>query len=118
MPLYKAAGNNLSALVAADGLTGGFIKDSQAGTFGLARLGDGSLAAAQSALLVGTATNDNAAAGQIGEVISSTVLIADKVPLANGTPKTITSIILTPGDWDVWGNVAWVSDTTTTATSL
>lgn len=50
----------------------------------------------------GTATNDAAVAGQIGELISSTVLTGSSVALTTATAKTITSISLTAGDWDVW----------------
>jgi len=49
----------------------------------------------------GTTTNDNAGAGNIGQDISSA---ASAVSLTTATPKDITSISLSPGDWDVWGN--------------
>lgn len=52
----------------------------------------------------GTTTNDNAAAGNIGEYVSSQVL-AGAVSLSTGSAKDITSIVLTPGDWDVWGAI-------------
>jgi hypothetical protein len=54
--------------------------------------------------IVGTTTNDNAAAGSVGEFISSVILVAAGVSLVNSTSKNITSITLTAGDWDVWGN--------------
>lgn len=72
----------LTALVAADGTAGGFIKDSEAGQ------------------LPATATNDNAAAGKLGEYIENT---ATGVSLTTTQHKTVTSISLTAGDWDVWG---------------
>lgn len=90
----------------------------------------GGTAAAVTALvagqIVGTATNDNAAAGNVGEFISATVLAGSGVALVTGTPVNVTSISLTPGDWDVRGNVgftltsgasniqAWVSATSAT----
>lgn len=52
--------------------------------------------------LVGTSTNDNAAAGSVGEYVSGS---ATSVSLSNGTAKNITSISLTAGDWDCWGSV-------------
>lgn len=55
--------------------------------------------------LPGTATNDSAAAGNVGEYIQSIILAASEVVLTNGAQKTITSIILTAGDWDVSGVV-------------
>lgn len=51
----------------------------------------------------GTATNDNAAAGEIGEFISSTVLVGSAVSLTNSTAANITSVSLTAGDWDCSG---------------
>jgi len=55
--------------------------------------------------VVGTTTNNNAAAGSVGEVISSQVLFASGVSLTSNTPANVTSISLTAGDWDVYGNV-------------
>jgi hypothetical protein len=55
--------------------------------------------------IIGTTTNNNADAGKVGEVISSTVLAASSVPLTTNTIANITSISLTAGDWDVSGNV-------------
>lgn len=79
----------LTALVAADGLTGGFIKDSQAGS------------------LPATATNDNAAAGTLGEYIESDIVQGSAVALTSGATANVTSIALTPGDFDVWGNIVF-----------
>lgn len=61
--------------------------------------------------VAGTTTNDNAAAGNVGEYISSSVLAGAAVPLTvSGTTYNITSISLTAGDWDVtatgWSNPA------------
>lgn len=54
----------------------------------------------------GTATNDSAAAGQIGEYISSSIAVGAAVPLTpSATSINITSISLTAGDWDVSGNI-------------
>lgn len=46
----------------------------------------------------GTATNDNAAPGMVGEVISGA---ASGFALTTATASSITNIILTPGDWEV-----------------
>jgi hypothetical protein len=53
--------------------------------------------------ITGTATNDSATAGDIGEYVSSVLPSASSVSLSNGTSKTITSISLTAGDWDITG---------------
>lgn len=49
----------------------------------------------------GTGTNDNAVARQVGEYISSSVLVGSAVSCANATTTNITLIALTAGDWDV-----------------
>lgn len=64
----------------------------------------------------GTQTNDNAAAGDIGEIISSTVLAGASVPLTSSVAADITSIALTGGDWDVWGNIVTNPNAATTST--
>jgi len=57
--------------------------------------------------IVGTSTNNNASAGSVGELIEATLAIGSATSLTNGTPKTITSISLTAGDWDVFGSVGF-----------
>lgn len=52
--------------------------------------------------IVGTTTNNNANAGSVGEFVTAT---SGAVGLTSGTPANVTSISLTAGDWDVWGNV-------------
>lgn len=78
----------------------------------------------------GTATNDNAASGYIGEYISSTVSVGSAVGLTNIAPANITSISLTAGDWDVSGvicytgsgtstvQIGWISTTSATVPTL
>lgn len=82
--------------------------------------------------LPGTTTNDNAAAGNVGEFISSTVVIGSAVVLTNATSANITSVSLTAGDWDCRGNAVtaptgatttsfietWISTTTATLPTL
>lgn len=55
--------------------------------------------------LLGTSTNNNAAAGYVGEFISSVISSGAPVSFSSGISKDLTSISLTAGDWDVWGNV-------------
>jgi len=63
--------------------------------------GSGVLSFANGSQIAGTATNDNASAGNIGEYISSNIAIGSAVSLVSATSKTITSISLTAGDWDI-----------------
>jgi hypothetical protein len=65
--------------------------------------------------LPGTATNDSAAAGQVGEVISS--VVTSGVAVATGATATVGSIALTAGDWDVMGEV-WFAPGSTGVLSL
>lgn len=55
----------------------------------------------------GTTTNDDAAAGNMGEYISSSVSGGTVGSWVAGTAQNITSISLTAGDWDVDGAVVW-----------
>jgi len=76
--------------------------------------------------MIGVTNGSDAAAGQIGEVISS-VVATPGVSLGNGVPTNITSIALTAGDWDVQGEIwpsfapaitqliAWISLTSASA---
>lgn len=57
---------------------------------------------AQVGQVPGTTTNDNAAAGKVGEFISNK---ATGVALTSGTNTNITSLSLSPGDWDCTGTV-------------
>lgn len=64
-----------------------------------------SIAFSSTSGVIGTTTNDNAAAGSVGEFVSSTVLAGSAVAATSGNPVNITSISLTAGDWDVTGVV-------------
>ena len=60
--------------------------------------------------IIGTTTNDNAAAGSVGEIISSVVTAQ---ALTTATALDVTSISLTAGHWLVFGNVDFTGDATT-----
>jgi hypothetical protein len=66
----------------------------------------------------GTTTNDNAQVGCIGEYISSFVAQASPVSIITATQTNVTSISLTAGDWDVFGQVGFSGASTTTVNSL
>jgi hypothetical protein len=55
----------------------------------------------------GTTTNDNAAAGQIGEFISASIA-SPGVTASNAVALNVTTISLTAGDWDVQGQVGTI----------
>jgi hypothetical protein len=81
--------------------------------------------------IVGTTTNDNALAGQVGEYQGVQRLSTNGVTLTSGVDASLTSLVLTAGDWDVWGSVgftltnnnvsvlgAWINPTGTVAPSI
>lgn len=49
----------------------------------------------------GTTTNDSAAAGYVGEYLEVDVASGSAVALTTNTAKTVASLALTAGDWDV-----------------
>jgi hypothetical protein len=54
--------------------------------------------------LPGEPSTGVASAGNVGELIQATLVSASATSLATVTPKNITSISLSAGDWDVTGN--------------
>lgn len=107
MPSCSASGNNLQytsgagfscatgyAQLASPTFTGTVITSALTAT--------GAITPSQTAGIVGTTANNNASAGSVGEYVTAT---GTSVSLASATPTNITSISLTAGDWDVWGNV-------------
>jgi hypothetical protein len=121
-----AASSTDKAAARFNGTTGKVIQNSAlliADTTGaLSRSGNGGIP------VQGTNTNDSAAAGDVGQVIESTTLVASAVTLTSGVAADVTSISLTAGDWDVWGGIftnpgvgttqsdtlAWISTTSAT----
>jgi hypothetical protein len=65
-----------------------------------------------------TRTNDNATAGNVGEVISATVLTGAAVSLTTNTPANITSVSLTAGDWDCRATISRNLGGATSVTTL
>jgi hypothetical protein len=97
------------------GTTGSLVKDSAlviADTTGaLSRSGNGGIP------IQGTNTNNSAAAGDVGELISSTIASPGS-SLSNVTPTNVSSISLTAGDWDVDAVVAFTGGSTTTVGTI
>jgi hypothetical protein len=63
----------------------------------------------------GTATNDSAASGSLGEYLTNTTA---STSMTSVTPVACTSISLTAGDWDVSGTVSYRPAATTTISGL
>ena len=75
----------------------------------------GVITPSQTAGIVGTTTNNNANAGSVGEVVASAI-VSPGSSITNATPSNVTSISLTAGDWDVWGNIYLVPAGSTVVT--
>jgi len=75
-----------------------------------------SISATGGTAVKGTNTNDNAAAGMVGEYIESVVEYASAISVTNATWTNITSISLTAGDWDVSGSIGIQGAATTSFT--
>jgi hypothetical protein len=71
-----------------------------------------------SSAIRGTAANDSAAAGFVGEVTTATVPAGSAVALTTATSANVTSISLTAGDWDVSAQVTHNAAATTNITLL
>lgn len=56
-----------------------------------------------------TQTNDSASSGNLGEYLSSTVSSVSSVGLTSTVVANVTNVVLTPGDWDVTGQVDYTS---------
>lgn len=76
---------------------------------GLARFSNG---------VAGTATNDNAAAGIVGEYMSHVTASGASVGMSSATTTTVDSLSLTAGDWDVTGVLDFVFGTTTSFSDI
>lgn len=68
--------------------------------------------------IVGTTTNNNAASGNVGEYVSSSVASGSAVSLTTNVDANVTSISLTAGDWDVQGNVCFTANNSTSFTNF
>lgn len=77
-----------------------------------------SWSASSGAAQKGTTTNDSAAAGFVGQILSSSKLRSVASALTTATPVNVVSLSLTAGDWDVVAMVGFTPDTTTSVTSL
>lgn len=66
----------------------------------------------------GSATNDNAAAGDISEAVESIIASGSSVNLASATSTNITSISLTAGDWDIDATFGVIATNAATSISL
>jgi hypothetical protein len=57
--------------------------------------------------LTGVIDGSAAAAGSVGEYLSSIKTVSGGVAIVSNTTTQITSLTLTAGDWDLWGEVVF-----------
>jgi len=63
--------------------------------------------------VVGVTDNSIAMAQSVGEIIYSNVLLSNAVSLTTNSITIVTSISLTAGDWDLYGNVGFTGNAAT-----
>lgn len=68
--------------------------------------------------IVGTATNDDAAVGSVGEYKTTVIPSGSAVSLTNNVANNVASLSLTAGDWDVWGFAQGTHGGTTNLTNF
>ena len=67
--------------------------------------------------ITGTATNNSASAGSVGEYVFANIPPGASVSLTSGITSNVASISLTAGDWDVWGSAGFAPGASTTQTA-
>lgn len=68
--------------------------------------------------ITGTATNDNAPAGAVGEYFEIEVSAGAAISLSNGQTNNAAKLPLGAGDWDVWANAGFLGTGSTTTTQF
>lgn len=68
--------------------------------------------------IYGTPSNDDAAAGYLGEYKTTTVATGSSQSLTSPNALNVTSVSLTAGDWNVWGVVDYTAGGATTFTVM
>jgi hypothetical protein len=108
---------NLDVGVQIQASTAGWVIAKQATKSVTTELANGGAAGANTLVPpLAVADGSAQAAGLVGEVIGSNIPVGSAVSLITGTPKTVTSVSLTAGDWDCRGDVAFNPAGTTTIT--
>jgi hypothetical protein len=65
--------------------------------------------------IIGTTTNNSAAAGSVGEIISTQVASGGPTTVTTATPINLMTLPLTAGDWDVYANTCLFSTVSITS---
>lgn len=65
---------------------------------------------------LGEASTGSATAGNIGEVMDGALALVSATPLVTATPKTVASVTLTPGQWEISGSIYFTTAAGTSVT--
>lgn len=110
MAKINAVGNGLSGATGSGSFTGNISPSLTTPSLGVATATSLAFSPTTNGI-VGTTTNNNASAGYVGEFVDSIVLFSSAISLSNAVVANVTSINLTPGSWNVWGNITFNSST-------
>jgi len=66
----------------------------------------------------GVSTNTSPPAGYQGEFLTSVIPVGSAVSLTTNVVANITSFSLDPGDWDIWGALAFLPNAATSVTDI
>src|ERR1700721_3114820 len=78
----------------------------------------GAMATAAAGQIPGTATNDSASAGNVGEFTSLSLASASAIVLTSGLGTSVVGLALSAGDWNVWGQAIFHPQTLTVITTM
>jgi hypothetical protein len=115
---WQAIAGGAGASGGGDMLSTNNLSDLASAATARSNLGLTAIATADVGQVPGIATNTDAAAGDVGEEKIASLAIASETPLTNATAKTIVSLTLTPGDWDISGWVGFDPGGTVVATAF
>lgn len=109
-PALAQTNPGTSPLSIAKGGTGGTTASAARTSLGLT-----ATATAAAGQLPGEPTTGSASAGNVGELITNT---GSAVSLVTATPKDITTVSLSAGDWFCWGSVSFTAGGTPTTSFM
>jgi hypothetical protein len=110
-------GTGVATALAANVTGSGAIVLANAPTFVTGTVTAPSITFSSTSGIIGTTTNNNAAAGSVGEYVENIVAVTS-VSLTSGTITNAATLSLTAGDWDLSGNIGFFGGSTTTPTFL